>query len=225
MEFFKNIRENLKNPKKKSLVLLGFYALFFIFVFIVLNLGGTSTEVYDNKIESTFDNFKNMNSYNFKIDYYKQDSVDTVEGTYYKDKALIYYNSLKYYYEDNYYLIDNDSYYLSDIQYSVDKLFNKNFYSILDKLVEESKTTYKDGKKETVYTLDSNYIYNYLYGLDGSYENSIKISITEIDKAITNISLDLTNLMTDIIKIDIEYSNINMITGLEFNKENYLYRE
>ena len=225
MEFFKNIRENLKDPKKKSLMLLGFYALFFVFVFLVLKLSGTTSEVYDEKIESTFDNFKNMNSYNFKINYYKQDSVDTVDGTYYKDKALIDYNSLKYYYEDNYYLIDNDSYYLSDIPYIVDKFFNKNFYSILDKLVEESKTTYKDGKIETVYTLDSNYIYNYLYGLDGLYESSVKIRITEINKTVTNISLDLTNLMTDIIKIDIEYSNINTITGLEFNKENYLYRE
>ena len=73
MEFFKNIRENLKDPKKKSLMLLGFYALFFVFVFLVLKLSGTTSEVYDEKIESTFDNFKNMNSYNFKINYYKQD--------------------------------------------------------------------------------------------------------------------------------------------------------
>ena len=185
MKFLKDIRENLKDPKKRSLTLLGFYALFFIFVFIVLNYNSTD----------------------------------------YKNKALIHYNLLNYYYEGNYYLIDNDSYYLSDIQYNVAKIFNTNLSLILDKLEEESKTTYKDGKIEKNYTIDSNYIYNYLYDLEGTYESRVKVSIIEINKKITTISFDLTNLMTDINKINIEYSNIDEITGLEFNKENYLYRE
>lgn len=225
MKFLKDIRENLKDPKKRSLTLLGFYALFFIFVFIVLNYNSTDTKIEKEMPLSAFDQFKNMTSYNFKINYYKQDSMDIVEGTYYKNKALIHYNLLNYYYEGNYYLIDNDSYYLSDIQYNVAKIFNTNLSLILDKLEEESKTTYKDGKIEKNYTIDSNYIYNYLYGLEGTYESSVKVSIIEINKKITNVSFDLTSLMTDINKIDIEYSNIDEITGLEFNKENYLYRE
>ena len=48
MKFIKVVRENLKNPKKKSLTLLVLYAIFFIFVFAVLHSVPTKD---DNNIE------------------------------------------------------------------------------------------------------------------------------------------------------------------------------
>ena len=50
MKYFNKMKEFLKDPKKKSLTLLGIYALFFIFVFAVTSGGGnSSTPDYTNQ--------------------------------------------------------------------------------------------------------------------------------------------------------------------------------
>ena len=216
----------LKNPKKKALAQLGLYAIFFVFVFVLIG-GGNNVSPTPPIVEkeSATEAYNNMTGYTYKVTYTTISKVDVIEGTYYNDKSLFTYNNLKYYFEDSLYIIDNDSYYLSNIEYNISKIFSKNLYTIFSKLEEESKTTYKDGVVVTNYKLDSNIIYNYLYELESNYSNFVTVSITEQDDAITSITLDLINLGLNLNKIDIEYSNINNIENLEFNKENYIYKE
>ena len=226
MEFIKSIRENLKDPKKKALTQLGIYLIFFIFVFIVLKGAGStpSTPIIEDE-KTPMEAYNDMTGYIYKVTYTNIDKVDVIEGTYYDNKSLFNFNNLKYYYEDSLYIIDNDSYYLSNIEYNISKIFNKNLYNIINNLEEESKTTYKDGTVVTNYIIDSNKIYNYLFEVESYYENNATISIKENLNEIHNIVLDLTNLGLNLTKIEIEYSYMDQITSLSFNKDHYTFKE
>lgn len=226
MKYFKIIRDGLKDPKKKSLTLLGIYFIFFVFVYIVLNGSNSnqsSTAIVDKSIFSEY--YNSISGYKYKITYNDLEGLKTVEGTYCKDKSLFTYNGMKYYFEnDLLYLIDNDSYYLSNIEYNVSKLFNKNLYTILRDLKEESKTTYNDGTTEMNYSIDSNVLYNYLYDTTSEYSNLVNLKIIQSNDNII-MNFNLTNLGINLSEINVEYSNINNIKDLEFNKDNYIYRE
>jgi len=226
MKYIREIREMLKDPKKKSLTMLGLYFVFFAFVFIFLNTAERTTSIHEVPKEKTsFEYYSDMTGYNYKISYINLDKIDIIEGSYYDSKSIFTYNNVKYYYEDALYVIDNDSYYLGNIEYNISKVFNNNLSTIIEELEEESKTTYKDGTIITNYTIESNKIYNYLYGLESTYDNFVSVSITEKENKICNIIIDLTNLGLNLTKIEVEYSYLNEVTSLSFNKDNYTYKE
>lgn len=222
MNFFRSIKEGLKDPRKKSLTLLGLYAIFFIFVFLVLSSSSTPTKGADTELTSAKDNYKEMTSYTYKITYTDNNLINVIDGTYRLNTSLFTYNTNKYYLEsDLLYFIDTNSYYLTNIEYNVKKLFNNNLSTILDSLQEESITTYNDGRKKTSYILDANIFNNYYFETESNYETNIGIEIIEENNFITHIIIDLTSLNINLTKIDVEYSDINKISSLDFNKENY----
>ena len=223
MNYIKQTKEFLKDPKKKALTQLAIYGVFFIFVFMLINSSGNKVNtpiIEDTKTPIEY--YEDMSSYDYKVVYTNIDKVDIIEGTYYNNTSLFTYNYLKYYYKDMLYVINNDSYILSNIEYDISKIFNKNLYTIFENLNEESKTTYKDGKVIINYTLDSNILYKYLYNIESTYTNLVNVSITESNDVITNITIDLTNLGLTLNKIEVEYNNINNIESLDIytNEEN-----
>ena len=225
MKYIKELKEMLKNPKKKALVQLGLYAIFFIFVAILLRgVDNKPTKIIEEQ-KSPVEFYEDMESYNYKVTYTNIDKVDVIDGTYVDNTSLFNFNNFKYYYEEDLYIIDNDSYYLMDIEYNISKIFNNNLINIIEDLEEESKTTYKDGTIVTTYTIDSNKVYNYLFDLEYNYDNKCTITITENENEIYNIIIDLTNLGLNLTKIEVEYSYMNMIEDLEFNIDNYTYKE
>jgi len=225
MGYIKDIKEALKDPKKKSLTQLGLWLIFFIFVSIILRNADSSNPPIVEEPKTSMETYESMNGYIYNVNYTNIDKTDTILGTYYNNASTFTYNNQKYYYEDSLYAIDNDSYYLANIEYNISKIFNKNLYNIIKDLTEESKTTYKDGTIVTNYTIDSNKIYNYLFDLEGTYTNNVNISIKENSNEIHNIVIDLTNLGLNLTKIEVEYSYMNLIDKLDFNKDNYTYRE
>lgn len=228
MNFIKSIKEGLKNPKTKSLTMLGIYFVFFLFVFILLNSAENKNNepIIEEKEKSTIDNYQTMESYQYKFNYINNGLSNIIEGTYFKDTTLFNYNNNKYYFEnDLIYIINNDSYSLGNIEHNITKLFSKNLYNILVDLKEVSTTTYNDGTKEINYVMDSNKFYNYYYENISNYQNNIGVKIVKKDNNINSIIFDLTNLNISLSRIEIEYYNINNISNLEFNKDNYTYRE
>ena len=226
MKYIKSIKENLKDPKKKALTQLGLYVIFFVFVAIVLRMPNNNTEIKVTEESKTpIEYYENMTSYNYKVTYTNIDKVDVIEGIYYNNTSLFTFNNIKYYYDKSLYIIDNDSYYLGNIEYNVSKIFNKNFNNIIEELEEVSKTTYKDGTIVTNYKIDATKIYDYLYEQDSFYEGIVNIDITENQNEIHNIKIDLTNLGLNLTNIEVEYSYLNQIENLNFNKDNYTYRE
>ena len=230
MNYFNKVKEYLKDPKKKSLTLLGIYVVFFIFVFAITSGSSepqsTSSPIEEKEKVSFLDNYKNMKSYEYKFEFIEDNATKHIQGSYYSNTTLFNYNGLRYFYEnDLLYAIDNDSYYLSNIEYNITKLFNNNFYTILEQSKEDLKTTYNDNTSKINYSMDSNIFYNYIFGVESNYNSLTNLEITLKDNYIINISIDLTNLNLNLNKIQIEYNNINNIKSLEFNKDNYTYKE
>ena len=225
MKYIKELKEMLKNPKKKALVQLGLYAIFFIFVAILLRGADNKPTKIIEEQKSPIEFYEDMESYNYKVTYTNIDKVDTIDGIYVDNISIFNFNNFKYYYEEDLYIIDNDSYYLMDIEYNISKIFNNNLINIIEDLEEESKTTYKDGTIVTNYTIDSNKLYNYLFDLEYNYDNKCTITITENENEIYNIVIDINNLGLNLTKIEVEYSYMNMIEDLEFNIDNYTYKE
>lgn len=227
MNYIKLIRENLKDPKKKALTQLALYFVFFLVVAILIRTADSYSNIPKEDIipKTPIENYEEMKGYIYKVTYTNIDKIDVIEGTYYDNKSLFTFNNLKYYYEDSLYLIDNDTYYLSNIEYNISKMFNKNLSTIIKELEEESKTEYKDGTIVTNYTIDSNKMYKYLYEIEGTYTNLVSISLKENEKEIHNIVIDLSNLGLNLTKIEIEYMYLDQVTNLDFNKDNYTYKE
>ena len=70
MNYFNKVKEYLKDPKKKSLTLLGIYIVFFIFVFAITSGSSEpqSIKSFEEKEEISFlDNYKEMKGYEYKI--------------------------------------------------------------------------------------------------------------------------------------------------------------
>lgn len=226
MQYIKITKEFLKDPKKRALTQLGLFAIFFMFVFVLLNSSNTSSTplpVVDTKTSIEF--YEEMKGYTYKITYTNINKTDVIDGIFYDNKSIFNYNNFKYYYEDSLYIIDNDTYYLSNIEYNISKVFNNNLSTIIKELEQQSQTTYKDGTIVTNYTIDSNKIYNYLFEIESVYTSLVTVSITENENEIHNIVIDLTNLGINLIKIEIEYMYLDEVTSLNFNKDNYTYKE
>jgi len=223
MKYIKELKEMLKNPKKKALTQLGFYVIFFIFVAILLRGADNKPAKIIEEQKSPIEFYEDMKSYHYKVTYTNFDKVDIIDGTYVDNISSFNFNNFKYYYDEDLYIIDNDSYYLSNIEYNIESIFNIS--DLFEYMEEEAKTTYKDGTIETSYSMNSNIIYKHLYNLDANYNNSVNISIKEQNNLITKIVLDLNNLGINLKQIEIDYSDIDSIQNLEFNKNNYAYKE
>ena len=133
MKYLKELKENLKDPKKKSIAQFALYGLFFIIVFLLIGGGNDVSPTSPiKKKEEAVEVYNNMRGYNYKITYTTMSKVDVIEGTYYNGKSLFTYNNFNYYYEDSVYKIDNDTYYLENIEYNISKMFNTNLNTIFE---------------------------------------------------------------------------------------------
>ena len=216
-----NIIENLKDPKKKSITLLLFYLIFFIFVFLVITPG----ERYIRKEKSiptqndtSVISLDNIVSYNFIFTI----NNNVISGTYYNKEALLYYNMNNYYIEnDVLYRIDNNRYYESNIEYNIVKLLK--IFDLIKTLEEYSNTNYKDGRTIITYLTSFNNFKKYYYGISDLNNSNIEINVEKNNNILNKITIDLTGKDDSLNLINLEYSNINNINSLSFNKENYIY--
>lgn len=228
MDYIKQVRIWLKDPKKKSLTLLGIYFVFFVFVFLFLNSAVTqkTTVIEPQEEVSAEQSYKEMTSYNYKNKYTINGIVYEVVGDYVNGNSSFTYNLNKYYYENNIYYAQNiEEFNQTKFIQNIDKLFNVKLYTLIENLTEDSKTTYNDGTISKNYLVDSKMFYTYYYNVDKPLDNKISIYVFEEDNKIKSITIDLTALNEELTKIEIEYSNINNIASLEFNKDNYTRME
>lgn len=206
MNFIRNIKEGLKDPKKKSLTLLGIYAVFFIFVFILIKMGDSSSHT-PSIIEEEKTNDVLSYEYSYKI--YDNENILEILGTYKNKKDIFNYNGLNY-------TKENDIVYFNNEPIEIDFDIDKYKYNMIELLIDssDSKTTYKDSNK-TVYNITLDKYFSLLE------ENSdcesidctiINIPITiEQDEFINYVLIDLSNFYGYKYNIEIKYSNINNV--------------
>ena len=215
VDIFKKIKQGLKNPKTKSLTLLGIYALFFIFVFVVLNFSNSKeTNVVDKVIKEKEESTITSYEYIYKIN--NNNVLSEITGTYSNGEEFFNYNNKKYYIKDSkVYLSDNDSVEITEelplniISYN---------YNNINKLIESSefieKTTYKDNSEKTTYNITSDKYFEILKSNISNVSNYAISNISIIVKSskyVDEVLIDLSSYFGYVNTIEISFSNINNI--------------
>ena len=191
MKYLKLIRDNLKDPKKKSLTLIGIYLVFFIIVFALIQTG----EEYEVPIQNTSEKKQEESTiieekdldYEYTIIVYDNESMYKINGLFVDEMFEVNYNDAP---EDFNY---------TDYKYELLKDIEEN---------SDSETKYRNSN-----------VINYKISCDKYFELinksnycefndcSMLISI-DIDKSdnLNKVTVDLTPYYGYEYKIEIEYS-------------------
>lgn len=207
-EYWEIIKEAWKDSRKRALIKLGLYFIFFIIVIAMIRVNN-SAPIINNKEEQV-----TYNNYSFKLNY---NGNELLNGIY--DEGVV-----KYIYQDQtYYLKDGMSYQMIDnnlVNVVTNHIrVNRLMIDILDSYIDESeelyKTEFKDGRIKKAYEIkiqDFAYLYDNKEITD---ENKINIIVTYLDEKIVEVEYDLTLYFNT-------YYNIqnNYVIKLEFNNFN-----
>lgn len=204
MDFIKKAIESLKNPKTRSLTLLGFYAVFFIFVFIVLSGGNSTTPNYEVE-----ENTNGVSNYEYIYNINNNDIINTITGTLKNNEDVFNYNSLNYIKKDG-------IVYLNGVETIIDFDVDKYKYNNIELLIENSDfdTIYKESDK-VIYNMSANE-YFALLNEQSNCSNIdcmiINVPITvESSEYIYHVIIDLSNYYGYKYQIEINYNNINQV--------------
>lgn len=208
-KFFESLKEMWQDPKKRGLVQISFWIIFFFVIALVYRASTTISDTNVNDSSNKNNSVKSnvVNSYEYEC--VLSDSTK-INGTHYKNKEILYINN------DKYYLINND-YYLAKTNTLVNMLYPlkeweyNSIKNIMNKFKYTSKLEYTNNIIKYEYTINSN-SYNSIYLTD--YKDDINISLN-IDKnnIINSVHISYVNYSVDII-----YKNINEINNLEISE-------
>lgn len=219
-EKYKKYKEFISVPKNRSLILIGIYAVFFAFVFIVLNTYKTVSEPLpvDTTIEKQEDNTNTeVTSYEYTYDFNINDVITNIQGTFYNDDELFTMNNLKYYIKDGIiYSIDNIK--QENFEYTISKFKYNTIESIVNNFSYETKTEYKDGTIKYEYIIPNNE-FGKFYNEGNMNEGNVSITVMK-NNYINQVDINLSSYY-NVPKylITIKYNNINNINSLDINNQ------
>lgn len=237
-EFKELIKELYKDKRKKGLVSLLLWFLFFVIIFLFLGNPRDMKYTYietsnsnDNTVKvskSSLENFKTMENfeYSYLITINENNITNTykVDGTYYNEKYYFETSGYSYYLKDNnIYLVDDSLKQLtlvgnlsnnnSVFNYLDLKLLTKdNINTFITSSEKVNEVTYKDGNgtKEFRYT---------------NYDNRIiNITTKEYGNIINSIELDFSKYFGSkyqVFSVVITYKNVNNISEYNKNYDDY----
>lgn len=223
-ETIKKIKIISKNPKKKALLQLGAWLLFFLISYIVIILLPHHTPKYkisnDKKKIDAVTNFQDMKSFEYTYTFSYLDKEEKMVGTYFDKKYYFTYLNQEYYSTDKkIYRVDSNQKTLFSVNefivnLSLEELDPESLSIFLKEgtLVEEKE--YKDGKK----------VSNYEYNKDGK---KILLTTTSMDNYIQDIVVDLREYVSnetvtyDKFQVHLEYSEMNNLTSYSKNYTDY----
>lgn len=214
MTFFHKIRENLKDPKKKSITMLIIYGIFFIFVFILISNGNSTTYNYNEYIKE--ENINEITTYQYIYKINNNEVINEISGTYKDGEDIFNYNGLNYTKIDGIIYLNNNP--VNNLDFDVDRYK----YEKIELLMEnsDSKTTYKDSNK-IVYNINVNEYFTLLNEVNncGVIDCTIiEIPVTvESDTYINHVIIDLSNYYGYKYNIEINYNSINAIEKISTN--------
>lgn len=212
------IKDKLQNRRTRAITILCLYAIFFVFVFIVINTAPPSSTNLKNKEEkkNNYENVQKEYEYSYDIDIKRNTTnlkflftgIKTKDE---KTEKIELFNDKTNTYEEIYdYEIINPL-----------LLELKNIISYVNNIDSEFETNYKDGTIQKNYLVPLNIIDNNL-----SDNENIEFNIYEKDNYITKIVIDATNIDkiedNTIInsKYTLEYSEIEQNSNEIIDKDN-----
>lgn len=220
MQFLRSIKEGLKNPKKRSLIILGIYAVFFIFVITAIR---TSSEPNYIREDDSSDKENKVTSYEYIYKINDNNNILEVTGTYKDNKNTFKYNNIDYYKEeDKLYVIENGmKNEIQEIDFNIDSYSYNNIENIIKNSEFIEKTTYKDKSEKTIYNILIQKYFELLNienncGLVDCSVISANITVESLDY-IKHVIIDLKSYYNYDYNIEITYSNINNIDEIKIN--------
>lgn len=182
------------NPRYRSLIILGLYAIFFIFVIAYIrSLNNNSMKV--EKVD-TVQEYKSMDNYQYRATI-KNEDVKTLIGKVDKQNQILTYNNSDYY-------IVNDKIYTKEDKYIEleDKLldfdiwkFNPKFISeLLEKGEVNSKTEFTDGTNAKSYLVKVSDFIKLYFGDETEDDRFVNVTVYQSSTQITKVELDITNI-------------------------------
>lgn len=225
----KQIKEIIKDPKKKAILFFGFYFVFFLVIILLLRFGDrsiTRASDYEKGVSLTFD-IQNIMENNYLYGY--TITLDGVKFEYYGEKN----GNVEYFeFAGKAYYTDGDKFYVKDTQWLEcespylfsDFLDTRKLYTLLEESYFESKTTYQSGKNNFNFLISTNTINQLLSNIDSDFleEPNQIILIANEDKIIDEVTLNLdsyctlNNLCTKSLKINLQYDRFGEISNIEY---------
>jgi len=206
MNFIKKVRENLKDPKKKALTQLALYAIFFVFVFILIGMGNNSN--ISNYVPEETN--KEVTNYEYIYKVNNNEIINQITGTLNNNEDIFNYNGLNYVKKEGVTYLNNTP---VTLDFDVDRYKYKNIELLIQNA--DSKTTYTDSSK-VVYNMN---IVEYFTLLNETNNCSIidctiiNVPITvEEENHINHVLIDLSNYYGHKYIVEINYNNINKIS-------------
>lgn len=224
----KQIKEIIKDPKKKAILFFCFYSVFFLVIILLLRFGDrsiTKSSDYEKGNSPTFD-IQSILEDNYLYGY--TITLDGVKYEYYGEKVG---NTEYFEFAGKAYYKDGDKFFVKDNQWSEcespyvfsDFLDTEKLYSLLEKSYFESKTTYQSGKNNFNFLISTNTINQILSNIDSDFleEPNQIVLIANNDKIINEVTLNLdsycslNNLCQKSLKINLQYDMFGEISSIE----------
>lgn len=218
-EKFKKFKEFTSDKRNGAIVKLGFWFIFLLFVIIYVRVMNSKTPNYVKDpvndlpltITEGVKTFKNVNNYEYSIEYNYNGNILKVDGKKYNDKWLFNYNDNEYYYDGNLYLLKenmkeevdktNIEYLLMfDIKKIYDYLLNSKYVSKTENVDNELIITSNLALEDTLNKIET--------VNKGNNLESINIDLTNYYKTKDENCLDL--------KVVIKYSSLNNIEDFNY---------
>ncbi|MBQ9318651.1 MAG: hypothetical protein IJR82_03380 [Bacilli bacterium] len=218
-ENLKKFNELRKDPKKKSIMLIILYGIFFTFVFIYVkvNQNQSTPIIEDNKGNEPVIQEKTdiVSGYEYKVLLEMDNNIINIEGTFYNNDQLFSINNKKYYLKNNQIYLSEDNTIVEKLDYPLSKLLYDNINKINKDYQYESKTEYKDNNIKYVYIISNEEIAK-LFNEDITTNGNVIINIYKKDY-IYKVEYDLSQYYGKNYQITIEYNHVNEITNLDIH--------
>ncbi|MEG2311304.1 MAG: hypothetical protein RSB72_01240 [Bacilli bacterium] len=191
-------KEIWKNKRYRSLIILAFYALFFVIVFVFLNIN-TNKAIKPPVPKTTIQNYAELSNYEFTLEVNiikdNKEIKNICQGKTNQKTTII--NDRYYLKDDKIYEIVNDKINLISnpfVDFDLFDLKPHNLATIIKKGVLNYETKYADGSIEKSYlVLLADVIANFDDKKINDPKSSVEVIIKEKNKQIKNIQLDLSN--------------------------------
>lgn len=236
----KKLIENLKDPKKKSIIMLVGYGIFFVFVFFILVTGKKVDNIssYEDYLknrkteEEKTDN--NVINYEYLYKIIDNSKIIEINGTKTDKKEIFSIDGISYCKKDNKIYLSSEVNCEEALQNEEDKPINdkifdtaiysyKNIENFLKDRTAKESTTYEDNTSKKLYNINIKEYFDYMNesgkcnNIDCSNINA-KISVNgNSKKQIEKVVMDLTEYYKHNYIVEILYTNINNIKEITIN--------
>lgn len=196
------LKKILKDKRKKSLVILVMYAIFFALIFLAIQLGTTP----NYKLTGVLEDFRALNNYNYSYTIAKDDDVEVVYGKRFEEKRQLIYGDEVFNFESGKLL----GFPIAEIDIS--KLEFNNIYL----LISMGEQTFKDNMME-VYELPLSRFIKFMNNVNITSDEVVIIRVIYPGGNLSQIDLDLTNYVNynqskfESYSISINYNNIGNV--------------